>query len=76
MIGPKPWGGGGGAWGLLPYFSYIGMCRLIGYGFRGGQSIGYPFWHCGPFIGYLNHGHCYKLELSVTKLGFTLELYT
>ena len=35
------WGGGGGG-GLLPYMSYIGMCRCEGYGFQRVYSrIGY-----------------------------------
>ena len=28
---PKPRGGGGGGWGVLPYMGYIGMCGEYGF---------------------------------------------
>ena len=34
----RTWGGGRGG-GILPYFSYMGMCHLIGHGVRGAQGI-------------------------------------
>ena len=37
----RPFRGAGG--GVLPYFSYIGMCCLIGYGFQGAQSLNRVF---------------------------------
>ena len=41
-INPGRGGGGGGGGGVLPYMSYIGMCRCEGYGFQRVYSrIGY-----------------------------------
>ena len=36
ILSPEKGGGGGR---VLPYFSYVCKCRLIGYGFRGAQSL-------------------------------------
>ena len=67
-FGQDSTGGGGWGQGVLPYFSYRGMCRLIGYQWSVLKSEGILFG-----IGYLNHRHCQKL--SDTKTRFTLELY-
>ena len=49
-------GGGGGGGGLVPYISYIGLCRRMGYGLISevlSPEIGYPSWYCDPWLGFL-----------------------
>ena len=57
MLQPAPAGGRGGQ-GVLPYISYMGMCRPIGSGFLGrfGLKTGIYFAHFGQESGKVFEG--------------------